>query len=303
MFNEERKIRFIEERKDEVVLPNNYLEVQFNKIENMETELDKDVCDFTAYEIKEYYKMLGLASIESLMVMNSQLTLYTNWCLQHNLVIDNQNHFLELTYDMLNDCINKALLDMKIVTRETVLSWISILENPKDQFIILALFEGIRGKENCELAQLKPQDINGNTVSLCTGRTIEVSNKLIDIIEDCVSAEVYSTPTGKEFQLIDKGYVIKDFCNIKDEVDDYQIGRRIYNSIRRTIKIFDRSNIVTANSIVESGKLAMIKKRSAELGISPKEYICSDHIKEVEAQYDCTIVDTVYLRKYKDYLD
>ena len=56
MYNEEIKNRYIVEKENEVVLPNNYLVLQFNYIEEMEKELNKDVSNFTAYEIIEYYK-------------------------------------------------------------------------------------------------------------------------------------------------------------------------------------------------------------------------------------------------------
>ena len=95
MYNEERKRRFISEHNVEVTLPNNYLECQFNKISNVEETLNKDLCNFTFYEITEYYKLLNLTSTVSLSVMNSQFSLYTQWCLQQNLVDDGQNHFLE----------------------------------------------------------------------------------------------------------------------------------------------------------------------------------------------------------------
>ena len=302
MFNEERKMRFIEEREEEVVLPASYLSTQFNKIEKMENEFDKDLCNFTAYEIIEYYKMLNITSIESLAVMNSQFSLYTNWCLKQNLVKDNQNHFLEINYDILGECMNKALFNMRMVSRETILGWIDMLVNPRDQFIILALYEGIRGKENCELVQLKPEDVKGNIVTLCTGRQIKISDQLAKIIKQCIATDEYYGGGGRSFPLIENGYVIKDYNNVKDDVNSYQQGKRIYNSISRTIKAVDKKYIVTANSIVESGKLDMIKNRSEELGMTPKEYITSDYIKEVEQQYGCTIVHTVYLKKYKDYL-
>ena len=305
MFNEERKRRFIDERRDEVVLPQDYLNVQFNKTKKMENELNKDICDFTAYEIREYYKMLNVSSIQSLTVMNSQFSIYTNWCLNQSLVKDNQNHILEITYDMLNNCINKVLFDMKIVTKETIMSWLKLLDNPKDQFIILAIFEGIMGDKKCELALLKPEDINGNIATLCTGRKLEISNKLVSIIDECVSTNVYYTKGGKEFKLIDNGYIIKDHCNVlqREEISVHNSERRIYNSVKKALEMIDMKEVMTPNNIFESGKLDMIKRRSLELGISPKEYITSDYIKEVEEKYNCKIVKTTYLRKYKGYLD
>lgn len=49
-------------------------------------------------------------------------------------------------------------------------------------------------------------------------------------------------------------------------------------------------------------KIDMIKNRSAELGISAKDYIYSDYIREVEEKYNCKIVKSVFWIKYEDYL-
>ena len=71
LYNEEIKLRFISERNREVILPENYLERQFRKISDMERELNKDLSNFTFYEIIEYYKLLNIPSLDSLSVMNS----------------------------------------------------------------------------------------------------------------------------------------------------------------------------------------------------------------------------------------
>jgi len=306
MYNEERKRRFISERNAEVTLPNDYLECQFNKISNVEETLSKDLCNFTFYEITEYYKLLNLTSTVSLSVMNSQFSLYTQWCLQQNLVDDGQNHFLEMRNEDYNNCINKALLNLKIISRDTLLEWIGQLTNPKDQFILLGLFEGIRGKDFCELAKLRKEDVVGNVATLCTGRKTQLSDKLVSIIEDCISETKYYSISGKEkkvMPLIDNGYIIKDYPNTKDDVSDYQRGRQVYNSIKRMLQYFDMFPIMSASSIVESGKIDMIKRRSSELDMTCKDYIFSINIKEVENKYDCgVIIKKTYYKKYEDYL-
>lgn len=306
MFNEDLKRKFIAERNKEVVLPDLYLERQFNKISFMEEELGKDLSNFTVYEITEYYKLLNLSSLDSLLVMNSQFSLYTQWCLQENLVKDNQNHYLEMTIEHIKGCINKVLAKMKMVTRETILEWVEELPNPKDQFVLLGLFEGIKGKDFCELYRLKPEDIKGNVATLCTGRTIKLSDKLISIISDCISEDKYYSLTGngvKVMPLIDRGYIIKDYPNARTDVSDFQMGRKVYNNITRILNHFDVLSFMTANSIAESGKLTMIKERAKELGMSNKEYIYSKHISEVEDKYNCRIVRSMYTIKYEDYLD
>ena len=304
-YNPELKIQYIEEKSQEVIIPNNYLECQFNKTSKMEEELDKDLSNFTVYEIVEYYKLLNISSFDTLFVMNSQFSMYTQWCLQKSLVKDNQNHFLEMTLEHLKDCLNKALVNMKIVSRETILNWVDQLPNPKDQFVLLGLFEGLKGKDFCELSKLKPEDIKGNIATLCTGREIELSDQLIKIIHDCVSEDKYYSISGngtKVMPLVDKGYVIKDYPNARGDVSDFQLGRKVYNSITRILNYFDVLDFMTANSIAESGKLHMIKEKAKELNMSCKDYIYSNHITEVEKIYNSRIVRSIYWLKYEDYL-
>lgn len=304
-YNPELKMQYIKEKSNEVIVPNNYLECQFNKTSKMEEELNKDLSNFTVYEITEYYKMLNISSFDTLFVMNSQFSMYTQWCLQKSLVKDNQNHFLEMTLEHLKDCLNKALVNMKIVTKETVLNWVDQLPNPKDQFVLLGLFEGLKGKDFCELSKLRPEDIKGNIATLCTGREIELSDRLLKIISDCVVEDKYYSITGngtKVMPLVDKGFVIKDYPNARGDVSDFQLGRKVYNSITRILNYFDVLNFMTANSIAESGKLQMIKEKAKEYGMSCRDYIYSQHITEVEKKYNSKIVRSIYSLKYEDYL-
>lgn len=304
-YNSELKIQYIEEKSKEVIISNNYLECQFNKTCKFEEELNKDLSNFTVYEIVEYYKMLNISSFDTLFVMNSQFSMYTQWCLQKSLVKDNQNHFLEMTLEHLKDCLNKALVNMKIVSRDTILNWVDQLPNPKDQFVLLGLFEGLKGKDFCELSKLRPEDIKGNIATLCTEREIELSDRLLKIISDCVVEDKYYSISGngtKVMPLIDKGFIIKDYPNARGDVSDFQLGRKIYNSITRILNYFDVLNFMTANSIAESGKLQMIKEKAKELNMTCKDYIYSNYIIEVEKKFNSKIVRSIFWLKYEDYL-
>lgn len=306
MYNSELKKRYIRENNKEVVLPNNYLVCQFNKVSKMEEELGKDLHDFTAYEIMEYYKILNLSSFDSLVVMNSQFSKYTQWCLHENMVKDNQNHFLEISLEKIKNCVNKILFEKKIVSRETVLNWCDQLPNPKDQFVILSLFEGLKGKDFCEISKLKPECINNKTALLSTGRKIELSDRLINIINDCLLEDTYYSISGrgvKTMPLTYRGYIIKDYPNVKDDVSDFQIGRKVYNSITRSLDYVGVLKFMSANSIWESGRLYMIISRANELNMKVKDYIYSDYISEVEDKFNCNIVKSMFLLKYKEYLD
>ena len=302
MYNKEYKERFMAERENR-----EYLECQFKKVSFMEFELNKDVSNFTFYEIIEYYKLLNTCSLEYLRVLNSQFSLYTQWCLQQNLVNDSQNHYLEVRTEDYDNCVNKTLVNLKVIPKKLVLDWVDSLQNPRDKFILLGLFEGIKGQDFCELGKLKPEDVHGNTLNLCTGRKVVISNKLKDIIENCTTETMYygmkSRDSYRKFPLIDRGFIIKDYPNSKDDVSDFQRGRQIYNSIQRIMQYIGIYPNVSANELFESGKIDMIQTCAKELKMSCADYIYSEKISEVEEKYNCTILKKTYIMKYKDYLD
>lgn len=304
MYNEELKRRYIEEKTESSTLPSNYLECQFNKIGVYEKELNKDVHDFTVYEIIEYYKMLSVASLEVLAVLNSHLSLYTQWCLGQSIVKDNQNHYEEIELETMKRCLNKVLVEKKIVSREQVLAWTASLPNPKDQVVLLGLFEGMKGKDFCDFVNLKPSDINENQLVL-NNRNIDVSDELLKYIEDSIRVETYYSCSGgetKTMPLVDRGYVIKYYPNTKENTSAFQKGRVIYNGVARSLSYVGVLDYMSANSIFESGKIHMIKERSKQLGISAKEYVYSEYIKEVEYRFNCKIVRSNFWLKYEDYL-
>ena len=306
MYNAEYKERFIIEKNNESIISKGYLECQFKKVSSMENKLNKDVSNFTYYEIIEFYKLLNTHSIEYLRVLNSHLSSYTQWCLQQNLVVDGQNHFLEMRIEDYDSCINKVLFNLKVIPKNTILEWVDDLENPRDKFILLGLFEGIKGNDYCELANLRSEDVNGNILTLCTGRTIEISDKLKYIIEECIEEKTYYSLSGdrkKTMPLIDRGFIIKDYPNTKDDVSEFQRGRQIYNSIQRIMQFTGVYPKVSANQIFESGKLDMIKTQAEKYGMNCIEYLYSDNIKEVEKKYNCTILKKSYIIKHSNYLE
>jgi hypothetical protein len=120
MYNETIKNRYIQEKESTTNMPKGYLNRQFNKTEEFENRLNKDVSNFTVYEIEDLYKTLNITSVESLTVLNSHLSLYAQWCLQQNLILDCQNHFTEIVNSSLVNYINTFALKKSIITRETL---------------------------------------------------------------------------------------------------------------------------------------------------------------------------------------
>ena len=60
MYNDTIKTRYIQEKSSTTNMPNGYLARMFNKSDSFESKLDKDISNFTVYEIEDFYKTLNI---------------------------------------------------------------------------------------------------------------------------------------------------------------------------------------------------------------------------------------------------
>ena len=305
MYNETIKTRYIQEKESTTNMPNGYLTRMFNRAESFESKLDKDISNFTVYEIEDFYKTLNFKSVGYLTVLHSHLSLYTQWCLQQNLVLDFQNHFAEIPSYTLISYINMLALKKSIITRKMLYELMDDIINPSDAFIMLALFEGIEGENYCELVNLKMSDFNGNKVKLCTGRELTVSSKLVTLAEKSNEEKLYYSLTKKrEFPFLDEDLIIKNYPNCKLD-DPFNKGRRIYNRVKRNFNEIGIDKFMRPKSLVDSGKINYINTRSKKLGITAKEFIYTpEYAEEVRYRfgYDLQRLRKSFVEKYGDYL-
>lgn len=307
MFNEEIKERYIKEKKSTTIMPKTFLEDIFKSIESYEIKLNKDACNFTTFEITEYYSLLNISSLEFLKVMNNQLALYTEWCQSSNLVKDNQNHYREINIERIRSCLNTYILTKKIISKETLTKWCSQLPNYREVFILMCLFEGIKGKDFIEITHLKIDDINEKekTVKLCTGRTISVSDEFISIALKADQEMTYyrfSENMYNETSLLDLGYIFKYYLNTDPNLSDYRKGRSVYNAAMRIFKYLGISSYATIQSIYESGKVHYVKEYAKQYNLSVNDFLLSEHRSIIEEKFNCTIVVKMFMLKYSDCL-
>lgn len=308
MYNNEIKERYIIEKESTTSVPKGFLLKQFNKAQTFETSEGKDLCNFTKHEILNMYKTFNTSSLNFLTVINSHFSLYTQWCLYQNLVDDCQNHFAEIQRDNLTLCINMLGIKKATITRNVLRNWIQQMPNPADAFIMIALFEGIKGKEFCEIVNLKMSDFDGNKVKLCTGRELVVSDELVNLAAISDQTYEYYSISGKGEKIVklnDENLIIKNYPNVEPITDTFQIGRRIYRRLLRSYDYLGVSAWMKPNSLVESGKIDYINRRSKELGMTAREYLFSPYVKEVEDRYgyDMSRLKLSFLSKYEDFLE
>ena len=305
MYNQELKERYRIEKESYTTVSAYYFSSLFKRTEPFEEQLDKDVCNFTTYEIINMYKTLAMMSLDTIATMNSNLSMYTQWCIQQNLVNDYQNHYLEINRDMMASFVNKLAMDKKVVSRKQILEWCQQLPNPSDSFCLLGLFEGIRGGGYLELALAKMEDFNNNIFTAYNGRAIKVSSTLIEYAkqsDETLEYQSISQNMAKEVTLIDNGRIIKDYPNIRRS-DSMPVLRR--RTQARLARIFDYVGILdymNGNDIRMSGVVEMANNRCKELEISGRDYIYGIGIEEIKKQYDFKIVPSVFMDKFGEYL-
>lgn len=298
MYNKEYKQEYLETIRNKTNLYN--VETYFKKAGTYESNLGKDLYDFSINEILDYYKSLCTPSLDLLMVINNQFKMYTAKALNDSVIKDSQNHYDEITNTLLRNCINLGLAEAKVLDRKDLLFILEsdAVENPNEKFLALAFFEGISGTNLCEFFDLtiKNFDIEKKEVHLSSGRILSVSDDLIKWA--IISSETYKYSNGnsaienKNFKL-DDNRIVKSFCNnIKESPRGY------YRSLlRRMNELQSKTNCwgLGYGALRESGRLQMMRDISKEKNIS---YHKALYDKDLIYRYGKVGSRTRYLLKY-----
>ncbi|WP_270425384.1 hypothetical protein [Blautia intestinalis] len=309
MYNEFQKSRyfnFLEKNESGSI---NVCSWMFDKIENFEINLNKDVYDFTLEEMIYMYKMFDLRNINTLMTINSLISQYTKWALTEGLVKSNQNVAISINIDRLRGCLNKVSLDLKIISREDLLDIINQFPNPRDRFILLALFEFGKGENFYDIALATMKSINYDdlTMTLYSNRTVKVSRELIYCAQESIDADVYyrniTNPDDKvqSIPLYDNGTIIK---TIRQTDDKNRLGRNAYRSA--SVHLESVNPNLSIKNIIESGKVQFIKDDMKKLNITTLDEYFSfpdamDRIHKIQTQFMCSrIIVKRFIATYGD---
>ena len=276
MYNEERKQRFLDE--SNLYSNNKRTELRvFNKAEAFEEAQQKDICEFNTGEIMSFLKYLNTGSTNTLVVIRSLMVRYTHWCLRNSLCTTGQNNWMLVTQDLLFKCVNKK--KNVVLTRQEVIDICEQQSNYGDKFLFLGIFEGIGsyGKEWEELAnaRLSDIDIDTNTIRLCTGRELQISDRLISYATEASKAtHIYSPDGSREYKvspLEEEDLIIKTKIRKNAEDTSYRKGIRCFV---RANKLLNSEGIVaTAANIENSGKIEFVNEKASEADMSAEEWL------------------------------
>lgn len=308
MFNAETKERYRVWKESITVMSKNVIALDFQKTEPFEENLNKDIYDFTVAEIINMYKTFAIKSVDTLYNLNSRLVQYVSWALGENLVFDSQNHFEEINREMILECTNYLINNLRIITKAQVLAWCSKLPNASDKFCILGAFEGLNGEKYSDFWNVSINDFDEENMELhLPDRTMKVSRELLEFAKEANEMISYTALSGKmsrQITLVENGKILKDKTNTRNSSPAHH-AHTIYRQVSKICVYLGISDWFNIIQFQQAGLLQFVVQRCAELNVTPKDYFFTypDWEREIKEQYGRTVVRSSFYTKYKTYFE
>lgn len=277
MYNEERKQEFIKFKSSTTEMSKTVFS-WFMYAENLERQYGKDVCDFTSQEAITLIKYIGSSKISTSTVLVNTMRIYTDWCLSNSLVADNQNHWYEISTDVLYDCIDYKKLISQYLTKQELDNYTCQMINEADKFIFLSLFEGLNKKE---IATLKYQDVNGSVLTL-PKRDLLISDELQQIIANTYAEIEWKSYIGKDMSLEVGDEILRPVQGRASMLGSESLVVTRFMSIEKGLGIYKR---YSSGDIRESGRFEMIKGIMKENNVSMMDAIGTPYREQIERRY------------------
>lgn len=311
-YNEERKQRYIKYKNNISTLPYNFLPCWFSKAYMRESKLRLDICDWPSIEIVNFYKYYNV-DIGVLRNVQSQFYAYTEWCIQNGLANDVANHFSEIGPDVIESCMNKIEISKTVISRETLLIDLQMVINPVDRFLMLALFEGIKGEEYSEIIQASLDQIDGNYINTITGRKIPISDQLKIYAKDAAEEYVYyvNQDRGRTLKLALLG-TDNMICKTPARMPERTIEgmhRTLHTRFRNIQKQTGWSSTMRLNHVFTSGAInavsCVLKEYNIDLETLYRNTKYRTKKEELIAIYGSMLdpeKNNIFFKKYGEYL-
>lgn len=223
-----------------------YIEHLINEFSKYEKEYRSDISKFSKEQILSILKEKKSSSLESLRVQVSIIRQYVLFCNMQD-GVHTTNSYEEIDSDALRECISTENNGRVYLSREDLLDRLFDLYNPCDQFLMLAIYEGIGAYGDLleEVFYSKKENIKEHSILLCSGRELDVSAELIHFAKLSSEQEQYDnlqdfvnfTPINLN---VSKGYIINPRNNCIDTEDrflSYNRGIRRFARIKKYLAL------------------------------------------------------------------
>ena len=285
-FNSEVKEKFIKDYMRSRVVMYTSLTGLFNKTAYFEDLKGKDCCNFSQKEIIEMYKEFQAKSVNVLENYNVHLKSYTAYCIYNNICIE--NHYTDITKELLLNCIDPNIQKQKFITREQLDDIEDELYNWTDKAIIECLWNGISGKSMEDLVSLNRSMISADKkyIWFNDNRKIEITPKLYEYLNKAFDEDMYVCygEVVRVRKLNGQDCLYKEMDNAHTLDSDDKFFRWVYRRIM-TYKKYVGLPMLTMKNIQASGLLHKIKEGMEQNNLELREFLYTDEGKILAQQY------------------
>lgn len=262
-YNRDKKINFLSNLNDtEFTIDKKAYSLQ--KIKTIEEELEKDLSEFDYEEIEYTMQHLEYRHILNLNLALETFTEYTEY-------MSGEKDNLYLSYKRKNgEDLHKYIVDLKLekyFSKEKLNSLLEEIETNREKGLILALYEGIRGKHLYEIRTLKIENIDEVNKRIKVTdydgaeRYVSVSNELIDMLYEIDREKSVILKDDKRYRERDfenTPYVFRsaEYLSVVRNIDDEEdiVSNHTINSIFKAIqRTCHDCKYLTPVSLVNSG--------------------------------------------------
>lgn len=303
---------------------NGYDEVTVRNFENfmyrirrfeVEWMSEKPIHEYNFEEILFFLKNLNSKSQESLVSYLNMIRRYFQFCKRESKMDDTIDFFKNIKPEQLADCVNTRKSRNRYITRKKLKNIIDGFINDTDKAFLLLMFEGISGKENSEILNLKKEDVDLENNTIKTVRNdkeviIPISEELADILDRVIETDIvyYENNYDSRVDILEGSeYVFRPtvrFLNLdatKQRIEDGEYNGRqmdlktLTSRVHKLIKLYSDMQYITSISLIKSG---IVCRAIEEIGLNAEKQIFAEWV-EMHEGYSTSIS----YKMYKVYLD
>lgn len=303
MYNKDIKQAYVHYKKESVSKLSTNLPNYFITSENRETELHKDLYDWSKQEILDYFISLKCKSLSGMNMIFSNLKAYTDWCIENGYKSDGQNHYYEIQPKQLVDCLDIKAMKNDLLLKEDLIDAVDHLVNPSDAFIILALYEGLTIKEISEVTR---DDLSNDGILHLKTRDLSISAKLQHILKDSCEQDIYYKKTNYDDAKYNGQYKLIDGAEVVRQAEARSVTENktvfVSQRLRRVLEFLGWEHM-TAKTIRTSGCIDMILTLMHENNTTMEQVFRYANGKEIEKRYGKIQNYGMHVMLYKKLLD
>lgn len=263
-------------KKEQAILPKNYLERLFSGSETFEMKYSLDIANWSTPMIIEFYKTKRTPSLQSLIIMNARLSEYADYLLRLKTAGISKNNFSNISTDSLRTCVDSDAAKKRYLSFNQFKKDINCLDNYVDRFVLYALFEGIKGKGFEDIWRLQLKDISKSECILHNGKKIDLmSSDLYHLANNSANTYKYYSygKTDVVFDMYGEPDQIIKMTNKKQYMlvndDPVMIDRQNRNIFRKFERVASAVGweLIKPRTLLISGQIEYAKRMTEEHNI------------------------------------